>query len=583
MIGRTITTTIGLFILILAPLSTGSYHLAIAQQMSETVGGNGIVKELDAEKVGKDASELIKRINAAAENIQRYITTMKAASEEDRLVMQLQIFQLQQRIMEDVQQLCDALLDLEKKGKHPELRRQVEAVLARITPRLWLHINRLSGEIDAVRARRIKAPVNERLAIEDEVAKLTKRLDKIYEMSQAHLEKMGQVGMDNKEARANLIKLLQERVDELAGRIALAIDRIDEFEKRRKELPNDADATKLLVASAKSLDTNTASIEVILGLMETLEMDTKAYRAQLVEATRDISVGILDTGVAVSIIGRAMEKATSWLFESGPKVFLKLLLVFGILYLFRFIKRFIEAGLERVTNASNLNLSQLAQRMIISTVSNLVMILGLMIALSQLGISLGPLLAGLGVAGFIIGFALQNTLSNFASGVMILLYRPYDVGDLIDVGGTFGKVEKMTLVSTSILTPDNQMFVIPNNKIWGDVIKNVTAQDMRRVDMVFGIAYSDDVARTEAILNDILKSNDKVLDEPEPIVRLHTLNESSVDFVVRPWAKVGDYWDVYWQVTRAVKLRFDKEGISIPFPQRDVHVYNNALNTGAAT
>ena len=220
--------------------------------------------------------------------------------------------------------------------------------------------------------------------------------------------------------------------------------------------------------------------------------------------------------------------------------------------------------------------------MIISTASNLVMILGLMIALSQLGISLGPLLAGLGIAGFIIGFALQNTLSNFASGIMILLYRPYDLGDLIDVGGTFGKVEKMTLVSTSILTVDNQMFVIPNNKIWGDVIKNVTAQDMRRVDMVFGIAYSDDVSKAEAILNDILKSNDKVLDEPEPIVRLHTLNESSVDFVVRPWAKIGDYWDVYWDVTKAVKLRFDKEGISIPFPQRDVHVYNKDLGTGDA-
>ncbi|MBW1945052.1 MAG: mechanosensitive ion channel, partial [Deltaproteobacteria bacterium] len=204
----------------------------------------------------------------------------------------------------------------------------------------------------------------------------------------------------------------------------------------------------------------------------------------------------------------------------------------------------------------------------------------LLIALSQLGISLGPLLAGLGVAGFIIGFALQDTLSNFASGIMILLYRPYDVGDLIDVGGVFGKVDKMNLVSTSISTLDNQMIVVPNTKIWGDVIKNVTAQDIRRVDMVFGIAYSDDVSKAEAIFNDILKSHDKILDDPEPMVRLHTLGESSVDFVVRPWAKIGDYWDVYWHVTKAVKLRFDENGISIPFPQRDVHVYNNSITTG---
>jgi small conductance mechanosensitive channel len=138
----------------------------------------------------------------------------------------------------------------------------------------------------------------------------------------------------------------------------------------------------------------------------------------------------------------------------------------------------------------------------------------------------------------------------------------------------------MTLVTTNISTLDNQMIVVPNNKIWGDVIKNVTAQDMRRVDMVFGIAYNDDITKAEEILNDILRSHDKILDNPEPVVRLHTLGESSVDFVVRPWVKIDDYWDVYWDVTKTVKLRFDDEGISIPFPQRDVHVYNNSIDIG---
>jgi small conductance mechanosensitive channel len=316
--------------------------------------------------------------------------------------------------------------------------------------------------------------------------------------------------------------------------------------------------------------------------MDELELDTKVYRAQLVETTRDISSGLTDTGVAVGIASRAMERITNWIVDDGPKFFLKLLLIVGILYLFRFAKRLVRAGLERAINASNLNLSQLAQRMIISTVSNLVMVFGLLIALSQLGISLGPLLAGLGVAGFIVGFALQDSLSNFASGIMILLYRPYDVGDLIDVGGVYGKVNKMSLVSTSISTLDNQMIVVPNNKIWGDVIKNVTAQDHRRVDMIFGIGYSDDINKAEEILNDILRSHDKILDDPEPVVRLHTLGESSVDFVVRPWVKIDDYWDVYWDVTKTVKLRFDAEGISIPFPQRDVHVYNNSATTEGA-
>ena len=221
-----------------------------------------------------------------------------------------------------------------------------------------------------------------------------------------------------------------------------------------------------------------------------------------------------------------------------------------------------------------MNLSRLGRRMIVSTASNLVMVFGILVILSQLGISLGPLLAGLGVAGFIVGFALQDSLSNFAAGVMILLYRPYDVGDFVDAGGVVGTVDKMSLVSTSLLTVDNQLYIVPNSKIWGDVIKNVTAQKERRVDMVFGISYSDDIPKAETVLADILTSHDKVLDYPESVVKLHTLNSSSVDFVVRPWAKVDDYWDVYWDITRSVKMRFDEEKISIPFPQRDVHLYH---------
>lgn len=131
----------------------------------------------------------------------------------------------------------------------------------------------------------------------------------------------------------------------------------------------------------------------------------------------------------------------------------------------------------------------------------------------------------------------------------------------------------MSLVNTTILTFDNQTLVMPNSKIWGDVIKNVTAQQKRRVDMTFGIGYGDDVPKAEAVLKDLLTSHDKVLEEPAPVVRLHMLNESSVDFIVRPWVRTEDYWDVYWDITRAVKMRFDADGISIPFPQRDIHLY----------
>jgi small conductance mechanosensitive channel len=145
---------------------------------------------------------------------------------------------------------------------------------------------------------------------------------------------------------------------------------------------------------------------------------------------------------------------------------------------------------------------------------------------------------------------------------------------MIEAAGVTGKVDAMSMVSTTIMTIDNQTLVVPNGKIWGDVIKNVTAQRIRRVDMVFGVSYGDDIPKTESVLAAILKEHPKVLDDPEPVIRLHKLNDSSIDFVVRPWVLTNDYWEVYWDVTREVKLRFDREGISIPFPQRDVHFYD---------
>jgi small conductance mechanosensitive channel len=158
---------------------------------------------------------------------------------------------------------------------------------------------------------------------------------------------------------------------------------------------------------------------------------------------------------------------------------------------------------------------------------------------------------------------------------MILAYRPFDVGDFVEAAGVTGKVKDMNIVSTRILTVDHQTLIVPNSKIWGDVIRNVTAQSERRIDMVFGISYEDEIPKAERILGEILTSHDKVLNDPEPVVRLHTLNDSSVDFVVRPWVRTEDYWDVYWDVTREVKMRFDREGISIPYPQRDVHFINS--------
>ena len=537
-----------------------------------------IAKTPSVEKVGENVVELLAHIRTQADKAKAYQKALEKASTEDREVVQLQLALLQDNLLKEVHQLSDALLALEKKGEQPELRQEVTLVMTRTAQRLWNLTAQLRIKIDKERARRTSAAVAEQPEIENNVAKLTQRLNQIYTMSYDHLQKMKAMGMDTASAQKTLTESLISRADELHGRILLAVQRIEELELHLKDIPDDADTAKLLISATKSLNTNTTAMSTVLGLLENHEQDTKVYRTQLVEVTQDISSGLTSTGltstdVAFSLVSHYSEKVTNWLVDHGPTVLFKLLFFCAILVLFNFIRRMVRSGLEKAFSKSKVKLTELARRMVVSTISNIVMIFGLLIALSQFGISLGPLLAGLGVAGFIIGFALQETLGNFAAGIMILIYRPYDVGDLIDVSGAYGKVYKMNLVSTTIATLDNQLIVVPNNKIWGDVIKNVTAQELRRVDMIFGISYSDDIDKAEAILNDILTKHDKTLDEPAPMVRLHTLGESSVDFIVRPWVKAADYWDVYWDVTKAVKKRFDAEGVSIPFPQRDVHLY----------
>ena len=277
---------------------------------------------------------------------------------------------------------------------------------------------------------------------------------------------------------------------------------------------------------------------------------------------------------------RRVGRQTLWesLIESGPGLVFKIILFFIIVYVFNKLAGLLQKLTERGLANAQIQPSQLLQRMVLLVVRNTILAIGILIALAQIGISLGPLLAGLGVVGFIVGFALQDTLSNFAAGMLILIYRPFDVDDFIEAGGVSGKVSNMSLVNTTILTFDNQTIIVPNNKIWGDVIRNVTAQKLRRIDMVFGISYSDDIPKTEKLLLDIVSAHETVLDDPEPMIRMHELGDSSVNFIVRPWVKTEDYWETYWAITREVKMRFDEEGISIPFPQRDVHLHQATSN-----
>jgi small conductance mechanosensitive channel len=154
-----------------------------------------------------------------------------------------------------------------------------------------------------------------------------------------------------------------------------------------------------------------------------------------------------------------------------------------------------------------------------------------------------------------------------------MINKPFDVGDLVDTNGILGEVEAVSIVSTTVRTLDNQVVILPNSAVWGSIITNVTVSPLRRVDMVFGIGYGDDIDTAMEVLESIVADHPLTLDDPEPLIKMHELADSSVNFICRPWSKTEDYWTVYWDLTRQVKERFDAAGVSIPFPQRDVHLF----------
>ena len=193
-------------------------------------------------------------------------------------------------------------------------------------------------------------------------------------------------------------------------------------------------------------------------------------------------------------------------------------------------------------------------------------------ALDQLGVPTTSLVAIFGAAGLAIGLSLQDSLKNFAAGVMIILNRPFSAGHFVEVAGVMGVVEKVGVFSTTLATPDNREITIPNGNIYGGVITNYSARDTRRIDLVVGIGYEDDILKAKQILEDILAKEDRILEEPAAGVAMGELADSSVNFNVRPWVNASDYWPVRSEILEQVKLRFDAEGISIPYPQQDVHI-----------
>ena len=261
------------------------------------------------------------------------------------------------------------------------------------------------------------------------------------------------------------------------------------------------------------------------------------------------------------------------LIEIGSSIGISLLMAQAIhivgRQLVKLILRLITVALEKSKVEDTVRI------FVTNLLNTLLMILVFIAAINQLGIETTSIIAVLGAAGLAIGLALQGSLSNFAAGILIVIYRPYKVGDYIEAGNHAGTVKDIQIFSTVLKTPDNKIVVVPNGSIMNGSIVNYSDQDTRRVDLIISCSYEDDIDKVRSVLEDILKKEKRILKDPKPQIAVAELADSSVNFIFRPWVKRTDYLPVYYSLLEEVKKRFDKEGISIPYPQSDVHIRNH--------
>ena len=270
-------------------------------------------------------------------------------------------------------------------------------------------------------------------------------------------------------------------------------------------------------------------------------------------------------------IDKIIETITYWVTTYSVKLLAAILIFFIGKWLAGKLSRLITKLLEK--NKVDVTLVNFLESIIYYTLLVVVMIA----VAGQLGINTTSFLTIVGAAGLAIALALKDSLANFASGVMLIMFRPFRVGNFVNTGGVSGTVVSIDLFNTILNTPDNQKVIVPNSAITSNVITNVTANDTRRVDLVIGIGYDDDIKKAKEVLQKVLQEEDRILDTPEANIAVSELADSSVNFVVRPWVKTSEYWNVYFGLTEKIKIAFDKEGISIPYPQQDVHMFNQQV------
>jgi len=294
----------------------------------------------------------------------------------------------------------------------------------------------------------------------------------------------------------------------------------------------------------------------------------EAVQKQVAEVTQVLSTEVDNGREIVTVVLR-------WFAENGLSFLVNFLVSMLLLLLGSHAIRLLTKATHKALHKTG-RVNALLQNFVCSVVNKTAWGLLLMIVIQRLGVNIAPLIAGLGVTGFILGFAFQESLGNLAAGMMLAINQPFGVGDYVSVGGIEGTVQELNMMAATLATADNKKVMVPNKVIWGSPITNYSATDKRRLEIATGIAYGADIAKAKRIALEVLRADPRVLADPAPLAEVISLGDSSVNLVLRPWTKPTDYWPTFFALNQAVKEAFDKNGVEIPFPQMDLHLKDSS-------
>jgi small conductance mechanosensitive channel len=516
----------------------------------------GEVKELD-------------EVRAQLAKVTQLIAAVDAVREWHRDGLNVRIDQLGIRVLTRLNEIAPRLLAAFESGtrERSQLEGLLEQSAALALQRIQVLEQRAAAEREPLPKFEQNAQADIARAFIEDLTSMGKDYIEAY-IHQAEIRRAA--GLESEPMFQKARERLSLIIERLMGQVRLDAMSLDELRARRAEEPLREDLQKAVDLVQTKQTRNLHNLERAIEIGGNIGIATAEQRSLLIRERGQVDLEILQRDVFSKLWDEQFSRLSESLARNGPDVLFRFLLFSFVVVVAWAVSRLIRHPVRALVHRERLGLSYLLRDTLVTLSSFAVFLLGLVVALATLGVSLGPIFAGLGVIGILVGLAVQDSLGNLAAGAMILVYRPYDVDDRVKVAGAEGIVKRMNLLATTVATIDNQMLVVPNGRIWGDTIVNLTANRVRRVDVKVNVSYAEDPDRVHAVLMDVLEQHEHVLAKPEPEVHMVGMEDSAVAMVVKPWVRTEHYWSTLWDLNRKIKKRLDAEGIEIPFPQRVV-------------